>query len=185
MGKAKGRFHSLAVSGQACSGKSILCRVLSEKLKWRHFNVGNEFRKLAKREGLEIDKFGSVPDSVLRKIDKEIAYRIQTEEKTIWDGRLTCYFARNNLEVFKVYCIADLNVRHERCADRDNLTTEEAKREIAARDSEEESVFERLYGVQLPYNRKWVNHTLDTSSDPPEVLADRVIQALRAQSQNI
>lgn len=173
-----GDFSSLAVSGQCSSGKSTLCKILSKSLNWKHVDVGNEFRKIAKYEGLEIEKFGSISDELLRHIDEQIRQRIQTEENMIWDGRLTCYFTRSNGKVFKVYCMADLPIRAGRCANRDKMNFEEATRKVLARDKEEASVFRRLYGFSNPFSTEWMNLKLDTSAKSSEVLANMVMQAL-------
>lgn len=173
-----GVFSSLAVSGQCCSGKSTLCKILSKKLNWTHVNVGNEYRKIARLKGLEIEKFGSIPDTLLRQIDDQIRQRIRNETNTIWDGRLVCFLAHDNMKVFKVYCVADLDVRAMRSGNRDKMPFEKAKRKVLTRDVEEADVFKRLYSILNPYNSKWVNLRLDTSSNSPEELANIVIQAL-------
>jgi cytidylate kinase len=176
--EASSVFSSLAVSGQCCSGKSTLCKTLSKKLNWAHINVGNEYRKIAKLKSIEIENFGSIPNTLLRKIDDQIHQRIQTEEHKIWDGRLACYLARDNMKVFKVYCVADLDVCAERSVNRDKTPFEQAKRKVLTRDIEEADVFKRLYGISNPYNIKWVNLRLDTSFNFPEELANMVIRAI-------
>jgi len=185
MTEMNGDFSSLAVSGQCYAGKSTLCRILSMKLNWAHVNVGNEYRKVAKLKGLQIEKFGSIPDTLLRQIDDQIRQRIQTKGNIIWDGRLACYLARDNTKVFKIYCVADLDVRAERSANRDKMPFEEAKRKVLTRDVEEADVFKRLYGIANPYNPRWVNLRLDTSFNSPEALANVVIRALRTLVVNL
>lgn len=66
MNKLYSDFSSLAVSGQCCSGKSTLCRVLSKKLNWTHVDVGNEFRKIAKIKGYRNREVWDHPDKLLR-----------------------------------------------------------------------------------------------------------------------
>jgi cytidylate kinase len=173
-----GDFHSLAVSGECSSGKSTLCKTLSQILNWTHVDVGNEFRKIAEPRGLRIEEFGSIPDPLLRQIDDQIRHRIQIEVNVIWDGRLACYLARNTMKVFKVYCVADLGIRARRSVNRDKISLEEARRKVLARDSEEADVFGRLYGISNPYSEKWVNLRLDTSHSSPKELANKVLRAL-------
>ena len=141
--------------------------------------MGSEFRKIAKREGLRIEEFGSVPDPSLRQIDNQVQQRIETEANRVWDGRLACFLARNSSSIFKVYCVADLDVRAERLAKRTRLSFQEAKSRVLARDNEEARVFRRLYCLPHPYSRNWVNLRLDTSTDSPRNLANAVVRALR------
>lgn len=178
MNRISCNFSSLAVSGQCCSGKSTLCKTLSKKLNWAHVDVGSEFRKIAQTKGIVIERFGSITDELLRQVDDQIRQRIQTEVNMIWDGRLTCYLAHSNNRIFKLYCIADLDVRAERCACRDKIPFEEAERKVLARDKEEADVFRRLYGFSNPYNPEWVNLQLNTSSKSSEGLASIVMKAL-------
>jgi len=181
--KTLGDFHSLAVSGECSSGKSTLCRILSQRLNWAHVDVGNEFRRIAKLRGLKVEEFGSIPDPLLRQIDDHIQHRIKTEVNTIWDGRLTCYLARNSMKIFKVYCVATLNVRAERSANRNKISFKEARISVLARDIEEADVFKRLYGISNPYDPEWVNLWLDTSAKSPEELAVMILLSLSADSQ--
>jgi cytidylate kinase len=137
-----------------------------------------EFRRLSAIEDLKIEDFGSIPDASLRKVDEQIRQRIQNEVNKIWDGRLTCYLAHDNTRIFKIFCIATFGIRVERCANRDNISLEEANRKVEAHDIEESNVFKRLYGFSNPYNERWVDLQLDTSYASPEILVDKVKQIL-------
>jgi|GEM_PF-2152014 len=172
------RYHSLAVSGECSAGKSTLCEILSRRFSWIHIDVGSEFRKIAKLEGLRIEEFGSIPDPLLRQIDNQVKQRVETEENRIWDGRLVCFLAHNCSNIFKVYCVANLDVRAQRSANRNRLSFQEAKSRVLARDNEEAKVFRRLYCLPHPCSREWVNLRLDTSTDSPRELADEVVRAL-------
>jgi predicted cytidylate kinase len=163
-------FSSIAVSGQACSGKSTICSLLAQSLFWKHVNIGAEFRKLANIAGLEIEKFGSVPENQLRKVDQEITQRIRKEPQVIWDGRLACYLSRDINTVFKVYCTLPVEMRIKRLANREKITLSEARGKISDRDSEEKNVFERLYGLSNQFDPQWVNLQIDTSSSPDELI---------------
>jgi predicted cytidylate kinase len=176
------KIVSLAISGQCCSGKSTLCRIISGKLGWIHVDIGNEFRKLAELEGLEIERFGAVPDTLLRQIDEKILQHMKNETNTVWDGRLACYLARNNDRVFKVYCVAQLEIRIERAAFRDEISPRKAKQRILARDNEEANVFKRLYDLSTPYDPKWVDLLIDTSADSPATLSNTILKVLYSKA---
>lgn len=169
-------FHSIAVSGKCSSGKSTLCRILSHQLNWKHVDVGKEFRKISELRGLRIEQFGSIPDLLLRQIDDQIQRRIKTEVNVVWDGRLTCYLAHNLSKILKVCCVADLDVRAERFATREEISFEEATSRVLSRDTEEADVFKGLYDISDPYSRKWIDLRLDTSHSSPEDLASVVFR---------
>lgn len=173
-----GKTSSLAISGQCCSGKSTLCKILSGKLGWLHVDVGGEIRKLAREQGLQIEKFGLIPERSLLGIDALIKQQIIAYENRIWDGRLSCYLSRDNPRIFKAYCKAPFEVRIERCAIRDKLSLKEARKKIVIREKEETSVFKKLYDLSSPYSAGWVNLCLDTSLNTPQKLSERVIRAI-------
>ena len=171
------RYRSIAISGQACSGKSTICKFLEEKTGWKHVDVGGEFRKLAVNCHLEIEQFGSIPETSLRKVDQEIAQRIAKEFNKIWDGRLVCYLSQPIDSVFKVYCTAPMEVRAERLSLRERISIADASRKIMKRDLEEKEVFQSLYSLSDPYNSKWVDLQLNTVGSPVSLL-DQVMKFL-------
>jgi predicted cytidylate kinase len=171
------RFSSIAVSGQACSGKSTICHRLSDKLGWQHVNIGEEFRRLAARNHLAIEEFGSVPEKELRRIDTEIIHRIRKEPNIIWDGRLACYLSRGIENVFKVYCLLPIETRSERLANREKIAFKDAESRIMKRDVEEKEVFKRLYALSDPYSPEWVNLKVETL-EPLEILVEQILSCM-------
>lgn len=178
MSAARKGIMAIAISGQCCSGKSTLCRILAQKLNWVHVDVGKEFRAAASLKGLSIEKFGSLSDEALRRIDVETSQRIFNEPHEIWDGRLTCFLARADARIFKVYCMANANTRAKRCAERDSCTYSAAKIRVRHRDIEEANVFRRLYGFFNPYDSQWVDLLLDTSSKSADELSEILLRKL-------
>ena len=73
-------ISSLAVSGQCSSGKSTLSQLLAQKFSWNYINVGEEVKRLATERGLPIEKFGLLPEDVLRGIDIINGERIKSEK---------------------------------------------------------------------------------------------------------
>ena len=85
----------------------------------------------------------------------------------------------NTKKVFKVYCHANLDIRAQRTVQRDNISLNEAKQKIFAREQEENKVYKRLYGISELFNLLWIDLVVDTSFDLPEYLALKVIKAVR------
>lgn len=163
-------FNSIAVSGQACSGKSTICKLLAELLRWQHVNIGTEIRKLANIYGFEIENFGSIPPNKLRKVDQEIIQRIHKEPHVIWDGRLACYLSRDIPSCFRIFCTLPIKERSKRLAKRENILLTTAEERITNRDIEENNVFKRLYGLSSPCDSKWINLIIDTSDSSNQII---------------
>ena len=174
-------IRSFAISGQCSSGKSTLSELLAKKLGWNYVNVGHEFKRIAIEHKVQIENFGSIPETILRAIDLQNKERIKIERNVVWDGRLTCYLARTYKDVFKVYCETDLQIRAQRTAKRDTISLSKAKRRILARDQEEKEVYRRLYNISELLDTNWLNLIIDTSFDSPETLVLKVLEASRAR----
>ena len=168
----------MAVSGSNSTGKTTLCKVLSMRLNWKHVTVGGEIRKLAEEFNFNIEEFGSLPDEILIEVDNRMRERMTTEKNTIWDSRLSCYLSKDFDKIFKVLCVANINVRTLRSSKRDKISVDDARKLIYKRESEESAVFKRLYGLSNPFNEKWMDLIIDTSYLTPEELAQKVITVL-------
>jgi len=176
---------SIAISSQNNTGKTTLSSVLSERLQWKHIRIGEEFRKLANEYNLDIEKFGSIPDEKLILIDEIMKKRMSIEEKKIWDGRLSCFLARGRKDILKVFCTADLNVRIIRASIRSNIDHDTAKKQILDREIEEKKVFHRLYHLDNPYDKKWIDLILNTSTNSPSELAQIVIENINLSKRSL
>ena len=169
-------MYSIAVSGKCSTGKTTLCENIANIIHWKHIDIGSEFKRLSKEYNLTIEKFGSLPDAILRSIDDRLKERMNKEYGIIWDSRLSCYLAKDNPHIFKVYCYVDLKTRINRTMQRDNISFDEANIKINLRDKEELNVFRRLYNLDNFYSKKWINYKIDTSKDDPITLAKKVIE---------
>ena len=172
-------ISSLAVSGLPCSGKTTLSKELATSLNWAHVNSGERFRELASAVGLRIKDFGSLDDTVLKRVDEEIQTKIRKTSNCVWEGRLTIWLAREIKSVFKIYCLATRQARASRCASREGLTVEKARELIAEREHEESAVFWRLYGIKNVRNESSPDLIIDTTRNSAEACVDLVLVALR------
>ena len=176
MGKRK--INSIAVSGQCSSGKSTLCICLSERLNWKHVDIGSDIKKMAKEYNLRVENFGSIPEKQLKMIDEHIRGRMNEVHNIIWDSRLSCYLARNNVQIFKIFCNATDEIRAERTAKRDGISINLALENVIKRDEEEMNVFKKLYGISDISNKEWIDLVVDTSDKNPTELTDLVIEKM-------
>jgi len=163
------------MSGANGTGKTTLCSVLSDRLQWKHVRIGHEFRRISKELKLEIKDFGSIPDELLREVDLIIDQKMASEEQVVYDGRLSCFLARNRANIFKIVCKADLEIRVKRTATRDNLTIAKARKKILDREMEEKTVFKRLYDLDNPFDHQWIDLVVDASNKTPEELGSDII----------
>jgi CMP/dCMP kinase len=171
--------NSIAISGSACSGKTTLSTLLAKQLRWNHVNVGQLFRDLASEQRIPIEKFGSLDDSALRKIDEGVKQRMRSTPHVVWEGRLTAWLATTLPDVVSVYCVAGDRTRVRRCVGRENILLAEARRQIKQRDEEESRVFRRLYGITDIRHEVHFDIVLDTAKKVPADLLTEIIGILK------
>ena len=167
-------ISSIAISGQACSGKTTLATLLAKDMRWNHVNVGQIFRDLVRDSGLLVEDFGSLDDASLRQVDEEMQLRMKTTFHCVWEGRLTAWLAKSLPHVMTIYCYADDTTRANRCAKRESLSLEDALGQISKRDEEERLVFKRLYDISSVQKEASFDLTIDTSSNSPHGLLEQV-----------
>jgi len=183
MASSAGRkISSIAISGQACSGKTTLANMLAANLGWNHVNVGQAFRDLAKASGILIENFGSLDDVSLRKVDQEVQVRMKRTSRHVWEGRLTAWLARPLPDVMSIYCLAEDATRATRCAKRQGISLDEAKGLIFKRDEEERVVFKRLYNISDIRKETRFDLSIDTSRKSPKELLDEIKAHLEPMS---
>src|SRR5271157_4846001 len=93
---------SIAISGLAYTGKTMLAKSIAERLEWKYVSVGGLVRDLAIEAGIPIQDFGSLDESVLRKFDEEVKRRMESFPHTVWEGRLTAWLATAIPQVLSV-----------------------------------------------------------------------------------
>lgn len=149
----------ITISGKPGSGKSIIGKELARKLNYKYVSIGEIFKKLAKQKKMDLLEF-----SKYRKENFEIDQKIDEEQKQInrdcvLDSRLGFYFSNPDL---KIYLKAPVEVRIKRIAKRDNLSFEEAKKQIKKREETDRKIYKKLYSIDI---QKLENYDLIIDTD--------------------
>jgi cytidylate kinase len=101
----------ITISGTAGSGKSTVAKMLADKLKYKHYSMGDLQREIAKQMGVSIMQLGEMEkkDSSIDKIiDKKQRELSRYEDNFVIDSWLGAYFVPNS---FKIFMDADLKER--------------------------------------------------------------------------
>ena len=105
----------ITISGKAGSGKSTVAKLLSEKLKLRHYSIGDLMRAMAsdkKMSLIELNKLAEKDKSIDFELDDRLKKLGKAKDNFVVDGRLTAFFIPN-AEV-RVFLDTDDKVRAER-----------------------------------------------------------------------
>ncbi|MEX0568289.1 MAG: (d)CMP kinase [Candidatus Njordarchaeota archaeon] len=145
----------ILISGPHGTGKSTVARVIAEEFGLRYISAGEIFRKKAREYGMNIVEFTKYVEKN-PEIDYEIDNAMMEEIKkgdVVLDSQLAYFFAKKikaeELVTVSILLYASFEERARRLAEREDISLENAKAEIKAREESEKDRFERLYGAKL------------------------------------
>lgn len=170
----------ITISGKAGSGKSTVAKLLSERLKIKHYSIGDLMRAMAKDKGmtlLELNKLAEKDKSIDFELDNKLKELGKTKNNFVVDGRLTAFFIPD-AEV-KVFLDTNDKVRAERIL-KDKRDHEKSKDisemmgKISKREESEKKRYKRYYGIDYS-DRKPYNLAIDTTNVTPDEVVEMII----------
>ncbi|MBC7107969.1 MAG: AAA family ATPase [Methanomassiliicoccales archaeon] len=174
----------ITISGPPGSGKTTVCKLLSDKLGIRYVVSGAVFRKMAEEHGLSLEEFGKLAEKDAqfdRMLDEEMLRIARENDNIILEGRLTGYLLnKNGIDAFKIYLDAELDERSRRASMRDGIDGDAARKKIIEREKCEATRYERYYGFD-PADRSFYDLVIDTTHLSPDEVVSKIIRALEAR----
>jgi cytidylate kinase len=144
--KIKKKGLTITVSGVSGAGKTDGAKALAKAFKLKYVSAGEIQRQIAKERGLSLEEQVDIREP---EIDHEMDKRsleLAMKGKVVLDGRLTGWAAGEWADV-KVWYECPLKVRTERVAKRDNISLEEASKNLRERDDDDHKKYSELYGI--------------------------------------
>lgn len=135
----------IAISGMTGSGKNTLGELLAEELGYTL--ICPTFKDLAKKEGVSLMEFQKIAEKdpdIDRKFDAVL--KEQAKDNCIVTTWLGPWMVDADVRI-KVF--AQLKVRAERTAKRDEMTVSEAMKHIKERDERNWKRYKKLYGIDI------------------------------------
>lgn len=180
----------ITISGKAGSGKSTIAKLLSEKLKLRHYSIGDLMRAMAyekKISLLELNKFAEKNKSIDFELDNKLKEFGKTKNNFVVDGRLTAFFIPN-AEV-RVFLKTDDKVRAERIL-KDKKHQERGKSlketiaNIKKREDSEKKRYKKYYGADYT-NKKLYNFVIDTTRLAPNEVVGKIMKFVKSKQKSL
>jgi len=143
----------ITISGPPGSGKTTVCRGLSERLDMKAVVFGEFFRSLAKEKGMTLAEFGSFAEkdpSIDRMIDDMILDAAIKNQDIILESRLAAHMlTQNNIPAFRIYLWASPEIRIKRVGIRDGESLGDVRRHTIERESSEAKRYKKYYGIDI------------------------------------
>ena len=162
------KYKNVAVTGKIiASGSTTLAWELAKKLGWRFQTAGEIFRQYCQEKGWPIERYQEVPEEIDQEVDKKAKEMLEKEEKIVYEGWLAGWLARDLPHVFRVLCIAPLEVRIKRFAQRERVSLEEAKEKVTFRDRTTVEKHQRLYQLKDQFDPNYFHLIVETDKMTP------------------
>ncbi len=182
------KYSSVAISGPPGAGRSTLLKNLREvltPLQWEFFSGGDWSRQYAIENGkhdpndpthhLATD-YG---EDVDHKIDAAMREKIANPDVHMAiESWIAGWNARGLKHVLKVLLMCDDSLRIDRIVNRDNVSVDQAKAHLRAREEANLSKWKRMYNTQDFWDPKHYDLVINTYSHSPKETVDILLQAL-------
>lgn len=175
------KYQKITISGKICTGKSSLFRALQEKLHWPTFASGAYFREYAKKHHLVLNDAAEQTKKLTMEVDMMVKQKLQEKGNLLLDAWLGGILAEDTRDVLKILLVAEDPVRFERFAKREQVTIDEAKKEVLARDR---NWFEKVSIIHARhdfFDKSKYNLVIDTSHLTLDQIVAKVLQALNKE----
>jgi cytidylate kinase len=181
----------ITITGNLGSGKSTICKLLSEKYQFEIYSTGKVQRELAREMSmttLELNqlmrsnhKYDHMIDDTTAKISREKA-----DKDIIFDSRLAWNFVEKS---FKVFISISLDVAAERVLndhrgqEEQYHSFEEARKMLAERAATERVRYQEIYQVNyMDYSN--YNLVIDSTYCTPDRIAEIILQEAKKYEKN-
>ena len=171
----------ITISGKAGSGKSTVAKMLSEKLKLRHYSIGDLMRSMASEKKislLELNNLAESDNSIDFELDKKLKELGKTKNNFVVDGRLTAHFIPK--ADVRVFLDTDDKVRAERILkdkrqQEKSSSLRETAENIKKREESEKKRYQKYYGADY-MDKRLYNFEVDTTKLSPDEVVRKIIE---------
>ncbi len=173
----------ITITGNLGSGKSTICKLLSEKYQFEIYSTGKVQRELARQMNmttLELNQLMCSDKKYDKMIDDETA-RLSRENKDkniIFDSRLAWHFVEHSFKVFvsvSLEVAAERVINDQRGAEEKYSTLEEAKKLLAERAATERVRYKDIYNLNYMDFSNY-NLIVDSTYCTPDKIAEVILK---------
>jgi CMP/dCMP kinase len=174
----------ITISGELGAGKTVLGKLLCQKLGYSLVSVGSIQRELAEKHGMttiEFNKYMETHPEIDHECDNKVREYGQSQSGLVLDSRLAWHFVP---DAFKVHLVVDINTAAARIfndkirKNENNADLQDTVKNIRIRKASECKRFMEQYQLDID-NLANYDLVVDSSHIDPENLADFVIMQIK------
>lgn len=143
----------VTISGFSGSGKTTVANLAGERLKIPAVDVGQIFRGLAAKHGMDVVSFGQYAEKhpeIDRQLDAEMVKLCRKKKDLILQGRLAGWMTkRNGIDALRVWIGASAQTRAARICHREGIRLTKACADTLRRDEDNRRRYLDTYGLDL------------------------------------
>ena len=153
----------IAISGQVGAGKTTQAKKLAETFNLKYVSNGMLFRELARERGVSLQELHKIAerDPEIDRIVDSRAREVAMKGNVVVEGHLACWLLRDIADIC-IFFKAPLEERARRVMIRDNVSYDEALRDLQLRERSNWSRAMKYYGVNI-HNWTVADLIIDTS----------------------
>lgn len=145
-------IKNITISGRIGSGATTLAKKLSEILGWEMLEGGSIMRRIQKEVGADVTETDKRPDHYDLEYEKMVKKILKEEKHRIIQSHLAGFDAQAIDGVYKILVICEdeegvdkKDIRIDRLVNRDKISVDQAKQEVAVREEKNLDKWSRLY----------------------------------------
>lgn len=180
----------ISISGAAGSGKTTIAKMLSAKLGWPRYYMGEIRRRKAKKKGMtlaEYNKLGEIDPSTDLEVDEYQKELAKKKDNFIIEGRTSWYFIPRSLKIYfdvrekegAKRIFNDLRKNAERNEDKNIKTYQNVLQSLRERKKSDIKRYGKYYNIDI-YNKKNYNCVIDTTNLNINEVFKRAYAAIKA-----
>lgn len=181
----------ITITGKLGSGKSTVCRLISEEKGYQIYSTGKIQRGIAAKMGistLELNQLMNTNPEYDDLIDREVVRISESSvgENILFDSRMAFHFVKESFKIF-AYVSPNEAARRVMGDARGNVETyrdmEDAREQLLKRSQVENLRFQDIYHID---NLDYANYNLiiDTTWETPERIAEEICRGLETYLEN-
>lgn len=181
---------NITVSGRIASGTTTLAEGIANSLQWELLEGGALFDEYFNAEkGSDEDR----ADAIDLGYEEMVKNKLRSQTKQVIQSHLAGYDAQGIEGVFKILVVCEdkngddrADIRIDRLVNRKNISVEDAKKEVKAREEKNLEKWRRLYEPNNPewvyWNKEYYDLIINTYSLNKQEAIDTALSALSAHT---